>query len=392
MKRVPVEKMVQSLYDAVLNPEPNFLAASLAEFATHFDAPYAILATSDTYHVPSIVWAGVDTRFQNLMTKSFIRGPDPVLIGPGGKLVGQPFTERMVMSTSAFLRTAFYQDWCRPQHIETLLGAEVIRDHRGIALVGLGRDRLFHDADLSSFHKLMPDLNRVIALRLRLMELDLQNAQLRALLDKVGTPILLTDRTGRLLYANQTAEHLFQAGDVLRVRDGRLATTVEHETNALRSLVHKAGCGGGGANLYLLTPDGRRFEILVVPTPTHHAWAEGSDGCVAVFVMHSGNRSGLQPTLLRGLYGLTPTEAKVANLVSRGDGLSAAASALGIKISTARTHLHRIFDKTGTRRQSELARLIVSLPQQQDVRRAEALAPATPVQRRPGARHRRSSA
>jgi DNA-binding CsgD family transcriptional regulator len=363
MNRVAVDEVVQPFYDAVLEPEPCFLAAALADFATLFDAPRAILAMSDTYHRPRIVWAGVDTCFQNLLTQSFIRGSDPVLIAPDGELAGQPFTERMAMSSAAFQRTAFYQDWCRPQQIETLLGAEIIRDRRGIALLGLGRSRLFGDTELSRYRALMPDLRRVIGLRLRLMELDLQQARLRALLDKVSTPILLTDRTGILLHANQTAESLFKAGDVLRVSAGRLAATTEHETDALRSLVDKAGSGGGGANIYLLTRDGMRFEVLVVPTPAHHVWAEGSDSCVAVFVIHSGYRSDHQPALLRGLYGLTPTEAMVASLVSRGDGLSAAASALGIKISTARTHLHRIFDKTGTRRQSELARLIASLPQ-----------------------------
>jgi DNA-binding CsgD family transcriptional regulator len=365
MNRVPVNKVVQSFYDAVLEPEPCFLAAALADFATHFDAPRAILATSNGYHRPSIVWAGVETDFQNLLIRSFVRGNDPVLIGPRGELAGQPFTERMVMSSATFERMAFYQDWCRPQQIETLLGAEIVRDHRGIALLGLGRARQFGDTELSRYRKVMPDLRRVMALRLRLMELDLQNARLRALLDKVSTPILLTDRTGHLRHANQMAERLFQAGDVLRVRNGRLAATTEHETDALRSLVNKAGSGGGGANLNLMTRDGKRFDVLVVPTPIHHVWAEGSDSCVAVFVMHSGHRSDPEPTLLRGLYGLTPTEATVASLVSRGEGLSAAASALGIKISTARTHLHRIFDKTGTHRQSELARLIVSLPQQQ---------------------------
>lgn len=364
MDRVTVEKLVQPFYDALLEPGPRLLAAALADFAIHFDAPRAILATSDAHNRPRIIWAGVDTCFQNLLERSFVKGSDPVLIAPRGELAGQPFTERMVMSSAAFQRTAFYQDWCRPQQIETLLGAEITRDHRGIALLGLGRDRPFGDTELSKYRKFMPDLRRVIAIRLRLMEADLQNARLRVLLDEVSTPILLTDQTGRLLHANQTAERLFRAGDVLLVRTGRLAATTEHETDALRLLIRKAGSGGGGANLYL-TGAGRRFEVLVVPTPTHHDWSEGSDSCVAVFVMHSGDRSDRRPALLRGLYGLTPTEATVASLVSNGTGLSAAASALGIKISTARTHLHRIFDKTGTHRQSELARLIVSLPQQQ---------------------------
>jgi DNA-binding CsgD family transcriptional regulator len=64
---------------------------------------------------------------------------------------------------------------------------------------------------------------------------------------------------------------------------------------------------------------------------------------------------------LRSLYGLTPTEVAVAGLVSRGEGVAAAAAALGMRTSTARTHLHRIFNKTGTSRQSQLAHLLTSL-------------------------------
>jgi len=39
-----------------------------------------------------------------------------------------------------------------------------------------------------------------------------------------------------------------------------------------------------------------------------------------------------------------------------------AAAALGIKLSTARFHLGALFRKTDTRRQAELVRLLLSLP------------------------------
>jgi DNA-binding CsgD family transcriptional regulator len=41
------------------------------------------------------------------------------------------------------------------------------------------------------------------------------------------------------------------------------------------------------------------------------------------------------------------------------DGLQAAADRLGISLATARTHLAHVFDKTGTRRQAELVRLLL---------------------------------
>jgi DNA-binding CsgD family transcriptional regulator len=58
-------------------------------------------------------------------------------------------------------------------------------------------------------------------------------------------------------------------------------------------------------------------------------------------------------------FGLTPAEAAVAVEVLEADGLQAAAGRLGISLATARTHLAHVFDKTRTRRQGELVRLLL---------------------------------
>jgi DNA-binding CsgD family transcriptional regulator len=57
---------------------------------------------------------------------------------------------------------------------------------------------------------------------------------------------------------------------------------------------------------------------------------------------------------------MTPAEAGFAIEILSGDGIQAAADRLSISRSTARTHLSRIFDKTGTRRQAELVRVLIS--------------------------------
>ena len=44
---------------------------------------------------------------------------------------------------------------------------------------------------------------------------------------------------------------------------------------------------------------------------------------------------------------------------SRGDGRQATADRLGITVGTARSHLSKIFDKTGVTRQAELVRLLL---------------------------------
>lgn len=76
-------------------------------------------------------------------------------------------------------------------------------------------------------------------------------------------------------------------------------------------------------------------------------------------------RAGMPPSRsahvrsLEELYGLTHAEARVASRVGRGLAVKEIAADLHISVETVRTHLKRIYAKTGTRRQAELVRLIL---------------------------------
>lgn len=65
---------------------------------------------------------------------------------------------------------------------------------------------------------------------------------------------------------------------------------------------------------------------------------------------------------LKRLYSLTPSEAKLAELLASGTDLPKAARLLDISLSTVRTHLQRIYGKTDTHHQSELVALLLAGP------------------------------
>jgi DNA-binding CsgD family transcriptional regulator len=78
--------------------------------------------------------------------------------------------------------------------------------------------------------------------------------------------------------------------------------------------------------------------------------------------------------ILRSRFGLTDAESGVAAEILKGDGRLAAARRLGISDTTAKTHLSNIFEKTGTRRQAELVRLMLDTA---DAREIE-ISPSSP--------------
>ncbi|TGR77478.1 helix-turn-helix transcriptional regulator, partial [Mesorhizobium sp. M2D.F.Ca.ET.223.01.1.1] len=59
------------------------------------------------------------------------------------------------------------------------------------------------------------------------------------------------------------------------------------------------------------------------------------------------------PTILTGLFDLTPAEVNLVTALAKGHSLKAAAAEAGLQFSTVRTYLNRVFRKTGTNQQSQ---------------------------------------
>src|SRR6185437_9215067 len=96
------------------------------------------------------------------------------------------------------------------------------------------------------------------------------------------------------------------------------------------------------------------------PLMIESTWFVTARPAAIVFVADPDSAPRTAQDQLRNLYRLTPAEAAVAMAIARGEGLQAVADELEISLTTARTHLQHVFEKTETRRQAELVRLIVA--------------------------------
>ena len=88
-------------------------------------------------------------------------------------------------------------------------------------------------------------------------------------------------------------------------------------------------------------------------------WTAAQGAAAIVLVSDPDAEISSRIETMRERFGLTPAEATFATEMVRGDGRQAAADRLGITVGTARSHLSRIFDKTGVTRQAELVRLLM---------------------------------
>ncbi len=106
---------------------------------------------------------------------------------------------------------------------------------------------------------------------------------------------------------------------------------------------------------------GRPLSVRVAPASNAvPAWVSRPLP-VAVFCVADPDLTVAPPTNeLRARFGLTRAQSALAAEILHGDGIQAAAERLSITRATARGHLAQIFEKTGTQRQSELVRLLLS--------------------------------
>ena len=77
-----------------------------------------------------------------------------------------------------------------------------------------------------------------------------------------------------------------------------------------------------------------------------------------MLVYKAGMEHPRPPDIIASSYNLTPTELRVLLAIVEIGGAPEVAAKLGIAPSTVRTHVGRLFEKTGTKRQAELVRLV----------------------------------
>jgi DNA-binding CsgD family transcriptional regulator len=286
---------------------------------------------------------------------------------------GTVFNGADIVAPDEFSRTAIYQGWWRPAGFST--EPLVTNLFTGAAASGHFSShnlpsRPPSDSQKRLFAVLAQHLVRGVALQRRLHPLTFAPESKPSDVDGLQQGFLLVDAKARLLFVNRAARALLDARDGLRLDDGALFASHASDGRRLRGLIAscaaacrtEAGCGG---NMVLRRGAGRLpLQALVTPMRRETAMATISWAFpqrVAAIVLVTDPKTEIQARIdgLRERFGFTAAEAAFALEIVKGDGRQASADRLGITVGTARSHLTRIFDKTGVRHQAELVRLLL---------------------------------
>lgn len=366
-----VSKLLGLLYDAAA--EPALWAPFVKDLARRTKATSAALVVqsydqdlysiSNSWQVPESFVRAYQEHYHSLDIWAQVVVPKPSEYPSGSAYTSQSLCPHPQMK-----RTEFYNDHLVRGRIEHAMFALVENSESCVAAVALYRDKScveFHKSELKLLQFLAPHLQRAFGLHRRFSALKSRADSVETALDTLATGVIFLDSRGQIVHMNRSASALLAEKDGLIAASASLRAELSLESARLRGMIQEAVSTSNGKALsaggMILVSRRTRPALPLQVSPIRNSSANPIQNIAAVVhVFDPLRQQRPSEALLRGAYGLTPAECRIALLLSDGHAPKAIAEMIGVSENTVRTQIKGVFSKTGVKRQVELVRLLLN--------------------------------
>ena len=274
-----------------------------------------------------------------------------------------------VISCEEFVRTRFFQEWLAPQSLMDGLFSNLEKGATSCALFTAMRHAAQGPVDdrmRRRFELITPHVRRAMLIG---KVIDLHRVEAAALadsLDELTSGVFIVDSNGRIIHANLSAHRLIAEASLLRAPNGRIAALDLQSRNLLdvftAAKAGDAAVGKKGIAMPLTARTGERYVAHVLPLTSGARRKAGVSysATAAMFIRKAALDLPSPPEALASQFKLTPAEVRVLFAIVEIGGVPEVAPVLGIADQTVKSHLHHIYEKTETKRQADLVKLVAS--------------------------------
>jgi DNA-binding CsgD family transcriptional regulator len=359
--------LIGDIYDTVLDQA---LWEDIVERAAQFvgGVGAALFSKNAAYQEGSVQYDfGIDPHYKRLYFEKYIM-LDPATTGHFLAEIDQPVAVEDLMSPAEFLETRFYREWVRPQGLVDFVSAVLDKSATSAAMFVVfrsERDGMVDDGARHRMRLIVPHIRRAVLIG-RMFDLKAAEAAMFAdTLDGLSAGMCLVDAGGRIVHANAAGYALINAGDILRSVGGRLVARDAQVDKTLRETFAAAGEGDAalgtmGIAVPMIGKDNERYVAHLLPLTSGARRRAGKTytAAAALFVRKTALEAPSAFEVIGKAFKLTPSELRVLLAIVEVGGVPEVAAALGVAATTVKTHLGRLFEKTGATRQADLVKLV----------------------------------
>jgi DNA-binding CsgD family transcriptional regulator len=356
--------LIERIYEAGLNPE---LWSDVVVMLNGFFGSQACgliskdpVSKSGSTHY----YCGVDPHYIQLYAEEYAQHDPLARLPRYGEVRNIPD----LVNFDEYRRGRFYQEWLRPQGCADV--ANVVLEQSSCPMLMTvipGREML--DANMRARMQLVvPHASRALMINRAVERKQQRSAALADVVDQLSAGVILLDAACNIVHSNPAADAILEADDVLRSVGGRLMARSSGANAALRDIFRDEGevavAAAEGRKIELTADDGSHHiaQIIALPSLLREGTAGRAGGAVgALFVWKAKIDVRSCAGLIDRAFALTPAELRTLQSIVEVGGVPETAVALGISATTVKTHLHRVFAKTGTNRQADLVKLAAGL-------------------------------
>lgn len=268
-------------------------------------------------------------------------------------------------------KTELHDHILAPQDLHPLAILPFVNTQKHFDQLGATREATVGEFDAEALHLFecaLPHLRAGQVLRRELDDANLRAARAEAALEHTVAAAFLLDAGGRVVHMNQLAEAMIRSSDCVTLRRNRIMATNASQQARLRALIGRAISAAQAS----ATPpaeaialergcDRRPLFVRVLPLSVELTSEKAPAGHALLLITDPDGVLKDPSHLLKSLFSLTNAEIEVAATLRAGFTLAEIAVVRGVSLETIRSQLKSLLQKTNTRRQSDLIRLLTTL-------------------------------
>jgi DNA-binding CsgD family transcriptional regulator/PAS domain-containing protein len=354
-----ISGLVENIYDAALEPARwSDVVADINTFvggrACGIISKDPVSKLGETHH-----YFGADPHYIKLYADGYAKFDPLARLPAPGRVVSIPD----LVPYDEYRRGPFYQEWLRPQGCVDV--ANVLLDDSDSTLPTLLTflvGKAIMDADMRRRIALVaPHVKRALMINRVIEHRKNQASTFADTLDGLSAAIFLVDAQCRIVHANVAGQEMLSEDDFFRCIGGQLVACDRQVNRDLREGVanRDTAITDGRVAFSLTAQDGQHYVAHLLPLRSGmRASLEASSTAVAaVFIRRVELNGQSYGGIVARTFRLTPAELRVLLTIVEVGGVPETSERLGVAETTVKTHLYRVFSKTGVNRQADLVKL-----------------------------------